>query len=255
MRIRRALVPATLARPAPALPVRLAVVVPLANEQDVVVAFLDRVTAQLGANDRVFCVLDRACRDRTRDLVAEYGARDPRVVLVWAPENRCVVDAYFRGYRAAMDSGATWILEMDGGFSHEPERIPAFVRAMEQGYEFAGGSRFVAGGAHQGSAWRRLVSWGGTVLANALLGTKMRDMTSGFECFTRGALARVLDAGVMSRAHFFQTEIRLMMHELRWTEIPIRYANPSASLGTASLRDALATLWELRRRRRGAGRA
>jgi dolichol-phosphate mannosyltransferase len=238
-------------------PIRLAVAVPLANEEDIIEQFLGRVTAQLGPTDRVFCVLDGVCRDRTRERVTEYGRRDPRVVLVWAPENRCVVDAYFRGYREAVASGAEWILEMDGGFSHEPEQIPQFIRAMEQGYEFAGGSRFVPGGTHTGSLRRWLISWGGTLLANLLLGTRMRDMTSGFECFSRAALAKVLERGVNSRAHFFQTEIRLMMHEVRWTELPIRYTNPSKSVGSSSLRDAFGTLWKLwrgGRRVRGDGK-
>lgn len=233
--------------------VRLGVVIPLANEQDIVVSLLDRVVAQLGETDRVFCVVDRASRDSTRERVEAYGARDPRVRLVWAPENRCVVDAYFRGYRAAFEAGSRWILEMDGGFSHEPEQIPQFIAAMEQGFDYAGGCRFMPGGTHLGSARRRAISLGGTLLSNLLLGTRMRDMTSGFECFSRPALARVLERGVRSRAHFFQTEIRFMMHGLRWTEVPIRYTNPSKSVGSASLRDAVSSLWSLWRSKRGAG--
>ena len=230
--------------------VRLAVVIPLANEQELVGRLLDRVTAQLGPNDRVFCVVDRASRDETRERVDAYGRRDPRVVLVWAPENRCVVDAYFRGYREALAAGSAWILEMDGGFSHDPEQIPQFVEAMEQGYEYAGGSRFIRGGSHRGSVSRRVISWGGTVLTNLLMGTRMRDMTSGFECFSRSALSRVVEAGVTSRAHFFQTEIRIMMHRTRWVEVPIRYTNPSKSVGSSSLRDAFSVLWKLWRGKR-----
>jgi len=47
---------------------------------------------------------------------------------------------------------------------------------------------------------RRLISWGGTVLTNALLGTRMRDMTSGFECFARAALASRSSPGASERA-------------------------------------------------------
>ena len=235
---------------APADPVRMAVVIPLANEQEGVASLLDRVTAQLDASDRVFCVVDRASRDQTRERVSEYAARDPRVVLVWAPENGCVVDAYFRGYREALAAGSKWILEMDGGLSHEPEQIPGFVRAMEQGFEFAGGSRFIRGGSHRGSATRRFISWGGTVLTNLLIGSRMRDMTSGFECFSRDALTRVVQAGVSSRAHFFQTEIRIMMHRVRWVEVPIRYTNPSKRVGSSSLREAFSVLWRLWRGKR-----
>ena len=65
--------------------------------------------------------------DATLLLVKEYSERDPRIQSVWAPENRCVVDAYFKGYKVAYDAGAQWILEMDGGLSHQPEEIPLFI--------------------------------------------------------------------------------------------------------------------------------
>lgn len=233
---------------------RVAVVVPLANEADTVDDFLKRTLAQLGPDDAVLCVLDNVSRDGTRGLVEAVGRHDPRVRTIWAPEDRCVVDAYFRGYREAYDAGARWILEMDGGLSHLPEEIPRFIAAMESGAEFAAGSRFVEGGSSRGSLWRRTVSRGGTLLANLLLRTRMHDMTSGFECFSRAALAEVLETGVRSRTYFSQTEIRYLMHDLRWVEIPITYANPSGRLGAASLWEALRGLGSLaaqeRRRRR-----
>lgn len=239
---------------------RLGVVTPMANEEATVDEFLTRVLARLSASDRVFCVLDNVSRDRTRELVEAWSARDPRVVLVWAPENRCVVDAYFRGYRAARAAGCEWVLEMDGGLSHQPEEIPRFIAAMEGGAQYAGGCRFMPGGSHIGSPWRRFVSWGGSRLTNLLCGTRMADMTSGFECFGREAMDAVLARGVRSRRHFFQTEIRYLMHGFRWVEVPITYRNPSANLGSASLREAFRELWNLRgeaRRdaRRDAGRA
>jgi dolichol-phosphate mannosyltransferase len=227
--------------------IRLAVVIPLANEQDTVVQLLARVTAQLENSDLVFCVLDNVSTDSTRQLVDTFATSDPRVVCVWAPEGRSVVDAYFAGYRAALDSGATWILEMDGGLSHSPEEIPRFLRAMGSGVDFAGGSRFIKGSSWSGPMSRYVVSRGGTVLATLLLHTRMRDMTSGFECFTRPALQYVVDQGVRSKAHFFQTEIRYLMHDMHWTEIPISYRSPSARLGGSSLRDAFSNLWVLRR--------
>src|SRR5438105_15060706 len=107
---------------------RLGVTVPLANEEATVDEFLDRVLDQLTSADRVFCVVDNASKDQTRQRVATRAARDTRVVLVWAQENRCVVDAYFRGYREALAARCRWILEMDGGLSHQPEQIGQVIR-------------------------------------------------------------------------------------------------------------------------------
>lgn len=223
---------------------------PLASEAATIDEWLGRVLSQLSADDLLFCVLDNVCKDNTKDKVAEASKRDPRVRLVWAPENRCVVDAYFRGYREALAANCQWILEMDGGLSHLPEQIPQFIRAMEAGYDYAGGSRFCRGGHYLGGIKRRIVSFGGSVLANAVLGTRMADMTSGFECFTHEALSHVVREGVKSRAHFFQTEIRFMMHDWKWTEIPITYDNPSPSVGQSQIVEAFKNLWDLRQQAR-----
>ena len=218
---------------------KLGIVVPLANEEHTVRDFLTRVLVHLLEQDRVFCVVDNACRDQTKAIVSEWGARDPRVVLVWSPQNRNVVDAYFNGYRAAFKDGCDWILEMDGGFSHLPEEIPRFVAGMLQGYDYVGGSRFMPGGTHKSPWTRVLLSKGGSILTQWLLKTRMTDMTSGFECFNRRTMDLVLTSGVASKANFFQTEIRFLMHRVRWLEVPISYRNANYRVGRSSVREAL----------------
>jgi dolichol-phosphate mannosyltransferase len=225
---------------------RLVVVTPLANEEATIEEFLDRVLAQLSACDRLFCVLDNICKDSTKDRVVARSKVDGRVQLVWAPENRCVVDAYFSGYRAALAANARWILEMDGGLSHIPEQIPRFIEAMESGVDFAAGSRFCEGGQYSGRWTRFMLSKGGTVMANLMLGTRMRDMTSGFECFSHRALSKVVDKGVRSRGHFFQTEIRHQLRDSRWVEVPISYASPSETVSHGTVFESLRNLWLLR---------
>ena len=230
--------------------IRLGVVMPLANEQETIDELLSRVLAQVGPSDRVFCVVDNASKDDTRGHIERAAQADPRVVLVWAPENRCVVDAYFRGYREALAAGCRWVLEMDGGLSHIPEQIPQFITAMEEGFDYAPGSRFVAGGQFKGKFSRWCVSKGGTILSNVLLGTRMKDMCSGFECFTHEALSRVVRQGVRSRANFFQTEIRFILRNCRWKEIPITYHGPPKSVSNATISEALRILWQLRAERK-----
>ncbi len=114
-----------------------------------------------------------------------------RFRTVWAPENRNVVDAYLRGFRAAYDGGHEFIVEMDAGLSHDPAAIPRFLRALADGHECVFGSRFCPGGSMaESSFFRRTLSRSGTVLSNTLLGTRLADMTSGFEAFRRDVIAR-----------------------------------------------------------------
>lgn len=221
---------------------RLGVVTPLGNERGSIDALLGEVLQYLEPGDQWYCVFDHVSKDGTRDIVESRSRLDRRIVPLWRPDNRCVVDAYFAGYTAAYEAGCKWILEMDAGFSHSPHKIPEFVAAMEEGYEYAGGSRFMPGGAHRSPWTRRWLSYGGTVLAQRALGSRMTDMTSGFECFSRPAMKHILERRVRSRANFFQTEIRHMMHGFRWKEIPIVYVNDSSRVGRRAIGESFRIL-------------
>ena len=225
----------------------------MANERELAARFVNEVLDQCEAGGfrsvTMFVVLDNASKDGTIDILREVEKSRPELHVVWAPENRNVVDAYLRGYRAALDAGCDWILEIDAGYSHQPSDVPQFFAKMAEGYDCVFGSRFCDGGTMQGPTKRRVISRGGTALTNLLLGTRMQDMTSGFEMFSRSALQQILDQGIHSRAHFFQTEIRAHCRRLRVAEVPIRYRVTSNSVNRRVVIDALANLGRLFRLR------
>jgi dolichol-phosphate mannosyltransferase len=218
----------------------------MANEGDDAVSFCQAVLEQCGGFRRVtfFAVFDRVTKDSSLDQMRALERTEPRLSVVWAPENRCVVDAYLRGYKEALASECDWILEIDAGFSHQPEDIPQFFNAMDQGLDCVFGSRFI-GRFEKSSFKRHFVSWGGTLLANLLLGTRQTDMTSGFELFSRQTLGAVLDKGIQSRAHFFQTEIKTHCRKLKFVEVPITYRAASPRLGSSAVKEAFVQLWRL----------
>ena len=226
--------------------VLLGIVCPMANEGDEAVTFAREVLEQCRGFKQVsfFAVFDRATKDTSLDQMRELEQIEPRLKVVWAPENRSVVDAYIRGYREALNNGCDWILEIDAGFSHLPSDIPQFFSAMEQGMDCVFGSR-ILGSFGRSPLKRRFISKGGTLLTNAVLGTRQTDMTSGFELFTRQALQSVLDRGISSRAHFFQTEIKTYCRKMRIVEVPIAYQAASPRLKLAAVTDAFRQLGRL----------
>ena len=231
---------------------RLGIVCPMANEAQTGARFVKEVLAQCqGFREvRFFAILDSVTVDDTRERLMDLAATEPRLCPVWAPENQCVVDAYLRGYREALDFKADWILEIDASFSHLPSEIPQFFATMAKGYDCVFGSRLMEGGTIvETSLKRRLISWGGSVMTNALLGTALTDMTSGFELFSRSALQMVLEKGIRSRAHFFQTEIKVHCRHLRIAEVPITYRGASPGLSSSVVTEAFQQLWRLFRLR------
>lgn len=230
----------------------LAIVCPMANEGQKAVEFVDAVLAecqQFRAKTFVV-VLDRANKDDTLDLMNEHAKTTPDLKVIWAPENRGPVDAYVRGYREALALNPDWILEIDAGFSHQPSDIPTLFAKMQEGYDCVFGSRFIEGGSISDSSKKRFwLSWGGTVLTNLVLGTKLRDMTSGFQLFTRAALQEIVDRGIESRGPFFQTEMKTYARHMKVAEAPIHYRAASHDVGGKHIKDAFRNLWRLFRMR------
>ena len=55
--------------------------------------------------------------------------------------------AYIRGMQHAMEKmHADAVIEFDADFQHDPHDIPRLVEAMDQGYDYVIGSRYIKGG-------------------------------------------------------------------------------------------------------------
>ena len=223
-----------------------AIVVPMANEEKDFDPFIDMLNFSMNELNpgNVYFIIDKASKDRTLELCQELSSKDSRYVTIWAPENKNVVDAYIKGLRVAYEAGHEIIIEMDAGLSHDPRAIPMFLRVLNEGNECAFGSRFINGGSMGDSPFRRrLLSKTGTILANLLLGTKLRDMTSGYQGFHRDVVARIVNHKFKSKAHFYQIELRYLLRKRRIFEVPIHYQAPSPRVSKNAIKNAYRTLF------------
>lgn len=222
-----------------------AVIIPMANEEDDFAPFVEQLSSSMDylEGGAVYFVVDGVSKDRTLELCKEIEARDSRYHTVWAPENRSVVDAYLRGFREALDKRHEIIIEMDGGLSHDPRALSAFLRALHEGNDCAFGSRYINGGSMVDSAWqRRVLSKGGSLLARVLLGVGFSDMTSGYQAFRREILLRLMERPLLSKAHFYQTEVRYLLRREKVIEVPIHYRAPSPRVSRNAIRNSFAVL-------------
>lgn len=222
-----------------------ALVIPMANEEAEFEIFAEALRAMLDRleSGKVYFIVDKASKDRTLELSQDLEKRDPRFTTVWAPENKNVVDAYLRGYKEAYDKGHEIIIEMDAGLSHDPRALPMFLRVLNEGNECAFGSRFINGGSITESNYKRTVlSKVGTTLSNVLLGTRMYDMTSGYQGFHRHVVGKFLAYQLLSKAHFYQTELRYLLRFTRFAEIPIHYKAPSPRVSQNAIKNSISVL-------------
>lgn len=218
----------------------------MANESEDFNPFVSSLTKVLDKLNcgKIYFVVDNVSKDNTLELCKKLSAADDRFVTIWSPENKNVVDAYIRGYKEAVINKHDYIIEMDAGMSHDPSALPMFLRVLNEGNECAFGSRFINGGSICDSTWKRtLLSKFGTILSNILLGTKMYDMTSGYQGFHVQIVEKFLAYKLLSKAHFYQTELRYLLRKTRYAEIPIHYRAPSPSVSKKAIYNSFSVLF------------
>jgi dolichol-phosphate mannosyltransferase len=181
------------------------------------------------ARDHVL-VIDDGSPDGTGEIADRLAAELPWVSVLHRTTKEGIGPAYVAGFRRALAEGAELVLEMDCDFSHDPADVPRLIAATGDA-DLVLGSRYAPGG---GTAnWgllRRVVSRGGCLYAQILLGLRVRDLTGGFKCFRREAL-EATDLGALS-AHGYafqiETTYRVKRAGLRVTEVPITFVERRA---------------------------
>jgi glycosyltransferase involved in cell wall biosynthesis len=223
------------------------IVMPVANEQETMKDIIEEVLALPYDNLHLYPVIDYYSKDKTEEIIRSYE-NTGRVKCIFYKESTGVISCYMEGYRQAIRDGAEFVIEMDGGGSHKPSEIPQFIQKLEEGYDCVWGSRFIKGGGLDNDPlYRRILSGGGTFLSNIVLGTTLKDMTSGFEAFKREILEKFDFDAFLSTGHMYQTEMRFYCRNYNTVEVPIHYTAGKSSLKLKSVTEALSILFKLKK--------
>jgi dolichol-phosphate mannosyltransferase len=198
------------------------IVLPTYNEAGNIERFIEAVQPVLPASARIL-IVDDSSPDGTGEIADRLAAAEPNLSVLHRPHKEGLGPAYIAGFRQALAEGAELVVEMDSDFSHNPSYLPALLAATDQA-DLAIGSRYVAGGGVEDwGAMRRVISRGGSIYAQLVLGLSVKDLTAGFKCFRREVLEKIdLDA-IESRGYAFQVEItyRTIQQGFDVVEVPI----------------------------------
>jgi len=203
------------------------VCLPTYNERENLEAML-RALAPLGV--RVL-VIDDSSPDGTGEIADRLAGELDFVSVLHRERKEGLGPAYLAGFHRALADGAEYVLEMDCDFSHDPKDVPRLIAACEAGADLALGSRYVEGGGTENwGAGRRLVSFGGSFYARAMLGVGVRDLTGGFKCYRRRVLETIDVDAIHSKGYAFQIEgtYRTLRKGFRVVEVPIRFIDRTA---------------------------
>ncbi len=217
-------------RPAPAVPVtrvgELLIVLPALNEQDSVA----RVVAEARAAQprATVLVVDDGSTDATAARAARAGA-----LVMRLPFNLGVGGAMRAAYRYAREQGFSYVVQVDADGQHDASEIEDLLAVVDTDADVVVGSRFAGRGDYAVRGPRR---WAMRLLSMALsgiVGTSVKDPTSGFRLVNHRAVA--LFAEHYPEEYLGDTvEALVIAHRagLRITQVPV--AMRPRETGTAS---------------------
>lgn len=227
---------------------RRVVVIPTYCEAGNIPELLGRIAAAMPDLDVL--IVDDSSPDGTADLAAEAG-----VHVLRRPGREGLGVAYRAGFAWALAREYDQIGGMDADLSHDPAALPSLFAAVDAGAGLAIGSRYQPGGSIPDWPWhRRLLSGAGNRYARLMLGTGVRDATSGFRVFRAEQLRDVMSNTLRADGYGFLVECAYRVTRAGGVvrEVPIVFRDRSWGTSKMALKTALetfrlVTLWGVRR--------
>jgi dolichol-phosphate mannosyltransferase len=217
---------------------RTLIVTPTYNERDNLERFVSRVRASLPEAHVL--------------VVDELAAKDDHVRVLHRAGKLGLGTAYVEAFERGLAEGYERFFEMDADMSHDPKYLAAFVAELDGGADVVIGSRNIPGGGVEGwGIGRQVLSKGGSLYSRAILGLRVKDLTSGYKAFSRRALEAIRLDTVRSNGYSFQVELtyRAILRGMKVSEVPIIFVDRKAGYSKMSGKvflEAVGMVWKLR---------
>lgn len=201
----------------------VSVVIPTYNEAQNIAPLIEDIASQLAQREHEIIVVDDNSEDSTREKVRGMMEEHSSLELIAREGKKGIGSAYKHGFsRASKDI----LVQMDADFSHPPEKITHLVKEVEEGAKVAVGSRYVEGGTRNDPLHRRINPIIGSYLYRYLIGSPVKDVTSGFKAYRRETVEDILEAEhrLPDGFHFQAASLMHLVergHEVR--EVPIDF--------------------------------
>lgn len=174
------------------------------------------VIAAIGPDVCRIYAVDDACPDASGKFIEEHNT-DPRVSVLYNPENRGVGGAIVTAYKAAIAEDMDIVVKIDGDGQMNPALLPQFVRPLlRKRADYTKGSRFYRPESVQGMPPMRL--FGNAVLSFLTKVScgywNIMDPTNGYTA-VRTKVLKELPLDKLESRYFFETDMLFRLYTIR----------------------------------------
>ena len=225
------------------------VLVPTYNERENIPLLVTDILLVPGT---VVMVLDDQSPDGTGAVADALAIKYPgRVQVLHRTGQRGLGVSYLEGFQHAIKSDADFVVQMDADLSHDPKYLPELIRIAAAGADLVIGSRYLNGISVVNWPLRRIIlSSFANFYIRTVTGLGLRDITTGYRCWRRPALARLPLDKIVSEGYAFLLDVTFMAAHagLRIEESPIIFIERrqgASKLSSGVLLESLLTPWQL----------
>jgi len=174
---------------------KIIIILPTYNEKENIEEMISMVLKEqknISNWDLHILVSDSHSPDGTNKVVENIAKKDKNVHLLDVRE-RGIGVGLVKGYEYAfLNLKADAVIQMDADLQHDPKEIPNFIKALNEGYDFVQGSRFIKGGENRLQWYRQIFSWGANLVSKALMGVwNMNEFTASYRAFTKDVYLKI----------------------------------------------------------------
>lgn len=164
-------------------------ILPTYNERETILVLIEQASEALSSfkhHSFSFLVVDDSSPDGTGEVVRDYGKKHKNVHLLTG-QKQGLGRALLRGMTFAVEKmNAEILVQMDCDLSHDPKSLPKFIEALDTGFDFAIGARYIKGGSipENWGFHRKVFSIVGNTFVRFGLGyPSIHDWTGGYRAF------------------------------------------------------------------------
>ena len=211
----------------------IVVILPTYNERENIITLLTELSGfkfLIKRHTISFLVADDMSPDGTEDVVRQYQKTHKDVFCI-SGKKEGLGHALLRAMTYAVGTlHADVIVQMDADLSHDPKKFPFFIKAIDDGADFAIGSRYIKGGSipENWGIHRKIFSIVGNAIVRYGLGyPSIHDWTGGYRAFKKRFFEQAKDEMKSYSGYVFQIAFlhKAVQRKANVVEIPFHFTD------------------------------
>lgn len=242
------------------MPQKAIVIIPTYNEKEniqKVIPLLLEQFKKIPNWDMGILVVDDTSPDKTYEVVEKLTKKYKNVHLLLNSKKVGLGGAYMKGMKHAFGKlKAEVIFEFDADLSHDPTKIPEFMREIDEGADLVLGSRYIKGGSipNDWGLHRKFMSVVGNLIVRTVLTNfSVKDWTTGYRAVRKKVYDSVAPLITSERFMGYTFQIGFLNNAVRQgykiAEVPIHFVDRTvgeSKIGGEYIKNTLLYIFKLR---------